>query len=284
MGFRLALVFALITFALSEPPSFLVQDKHMLAAFLKAFRGDLPKMDGHLLIIGDSTMSRLFDSFKEYYPRVDYRTSGHCDLNQFFNFTKADPWLSPSSDEGPCNKPITNCQDCHGCNHRIHPRLEVGVPSVEYLGIEFARDVEIQTPKFSTTQENLINLFLKPRYASFPSLTVIVNSAIHDAVCASVAYETNVRFLLALLKSLPNANVIWLGIANTLGQYTQTHQIMTIFNNISLEVARELRVVSIDIFQATSAYVSLLLDNVHFDMIFYRALTHLICDFLRHSN
>jgi hypothetical protein len=53
----------------------------------------------------------------------------------------------------------------------------------EYVGIEFARDLTLQTDLFDTTQQNIFRLYLP----SLPTFDVIVvNTGVHDLqVCGS---------------------------------------------------------------------------------------------------
>ena len=113
------------------------------------------------------------------------RKTSRCNLNRDFGYRSPilASWKVPnvSLGEGPVKygKQNTNCQDCSGCNSNfafcsrqsndtistpncvINKPPQCGSENNEllsyggYFSIEFARDVEIQTSRFSTTQENI---------------------------------------------------------------------------------------------------------------------------------
>ena len=113
----------------------------------------------------------------EQFQLKRFSTSTNDDMNtgwQIPNFTKG---------EGPLAFGLLNpyCTDCYGCDSEIvqwtimpqdstdmcpvqrkyiHHDTYTGPSSGGFLSIEFARDVELQTNKYGTTQENLISHYV----------------------------------------------------------------------------------------------------------------------------
>ncbi|CAB9523197.1 expressed unknown protein [Seminavis robusta] len=183
------------------------------------------------------------------------RYHSRCRLNQDFlhpaTCTNPEQWNPPNValGEGPvaygCYFP--NCEDCGdgGCNslysvcqRRQHEsseecRLPRSMPTNTnsdkpspmttqqnqvyggYFSIDFARDVELQTPQHKTTQENFAS-FLHQQYNADPWVmqsfggppVCVVGMGVHDMAIPSIAlpqYLTNLEWFLSLLL-LPPAN------------------------------------------------------------------------------
>eukprot|EP00977_Amphora_coffeiformis_P019973 scaffold7729_cov172-Amphora_coffeaeformis.AAC.2 len=149
--------------------------------------------------------------------------------------------------EGPCVFGLENpfCQDCRGCfSAKIDckPLEEEQQPPITgttwdqwlsstkisyqdrkdlfyggFLGVEFARDVELQTDRFQTTQENVAH-YLQHTWND-PSIlqiwqkpTCLVNTAHHDVLIPGItldAYVANVQWYLHLLHE-PCRDILWL--------------------------------------------------------------------------
>ena len=76
-----------------------------------------------------------------------------------------------------------------------------------FLGVEFARDVEVQTPQFSTTQENIAH-FVAQRWNTQEMLriyekpTCVINTGHHDVIITGMTQETyvaNVKWYLHMM-------------------------------------------------------------------------------------
>jgi hypothetical protein len=117
------------------------------------------------------------------------RRASRCHLNHLFGLPYAETWIQPDSSkfEGPTGNGLENhfCQDCDGCRSNfLQCTLKENDTVTDgdnddtnkcshdkklvyggYFSIEFARDVEIQTPQYKTTQEN-IALFLSESWSS----------------------------------------------------------------------------------------------------------------------
>ena len=95
------------------------------------------------------------------------------------------------------------CRDCHGCDAGLHECNITGniTAAVEYISLEFARDVSIQGPKYNTTQENVIKEYLQrnpPHYVAF-------NTGLHDTALndsSPSTYEENLEWYVSLFSAL----------------------------------------------------------------------------------
>ena len=111
------------------------------------------------------------------------KMADRCQLNDFFDLPYAEEWREPEvrpglhKFEGPLKYGLENhyCTDCSGCKSNL---LECQVDDTAdiaqsddvtqeadcarkhltyggFISIEFAKDVEVQTPRYTTTQENV---------------------------------------------------------------------------------------------------------------------------------
>ena len=161
-----------------------------------------------------------------HYWRLDFGKD-RCHINEQVGLDYPDTWTPPGEMEGPAMFGLENphCQDKRGglgdfidCKP-TKPDLESWVSTLNqeekenliysgFLGVEFARDVELQTPQFLTTQENVANLLLRDRWNTkemlqvFEKPTCIINTGHHDVIIANMtkeAYVANVQWYLHLL-------------------------------------------------------------------------------------
>lgn len=157
-----------------------------------------------------------------------------CDLNKILNFpyrankTWTPPMTSDGIFEGPVAAGLANpyCQDCWGCfpgflecqpanganmldlnPTRLFQEEEFNLVYGGFMGNEFARDVELQSPFHLTTQEN-VAYYLNQTWNTPEMLqvwekpTCIVNTGHHDVMIPGItleAYIANVRWYLHLL-------------------------------------------------------------------------------------
>eukprot|EP00669_Euglena_mutabilis_P009738 TRINITY_DN4579_c0_g1_i1.p1 TRINITY_DN4579_c0_g1~~TRINITY_DN4579_c0_g1_i1.p1 ORF type:complete len:302 (+),score=27.22 TRINITY_DN4579_c0_g1_i1:28-906(+) len=134
------------------PNPWRVKGREFLDAFLRVVKNQpVPESRGHFVFIGDTSIRYLFDEFRNPFAHTAWNSSDRCHLNDFFAFPKPNNWHKPSPHEGPLAYGLahTNCQDCPDCHHVLQHGLRPNASSVEYLSVEFARDVGIQTPTYS---------------------------------------------------------------------------------------------------------------------------------------
>lgn len=169
------------------------------------------------------------------------RLAQRCKFNELFNVEYSDEWLPPKADnfEGPIKFGSTNpfCQDCSGCSHNfLHCEMkgEEAAESDEnldsnkcfkkqvayggYFSIEFARDVEVQSPEHGTTQENVASYISKswnnPLHIleTWDKPICVISTGHHDAMIPGITvddYLTNVRWYLFIMKPVCG-HIIWL--------------------------------------------------------------------------
>jgi hypothetical protein len=272
------------------------------------------------LFFGDSTTWRLFRSspVKDLFGPsagaainkacpLQYTCYKHiherCHLNEAFHLTPRNEWVPPdlSLGEGPVKNGLIHqsCQDCKGCNstYSLCKKNMAAAPSScinslaygGYFSVEFARDVELQTPQFNTTQEN-VAAFIEKQFNS-PSHkedfggapNCVVSAGFHDMVIANITlpiYLSNVRWYLQLLKA-QCTHIIWLQNTAPLiqqkGNYSQTAQRTKIWNqgvynmlvrSNNTELKHHLTVM--DVFEASQNYSHA--DNVHMAPAWYKEL------------
>jgi len=156
-----------------------------------------------------------------------------------------------------------------------------------FIGMEFARDVELQTPTFRTTQENVAN-YLSQKWNSEEMLSVwdkpvcLVSGGIHDVMLnVSLAeHKANIEWYLNLLAG-PCRFLIWVAAtAPATEGYAQTVEGIRAYNAavremISDRVPAAVRdaTVFVDVFDASIGFPHN--DNVHMNATWYAALSDL---------
>ena len=236
------------------------------------------------------------------------RMSTRYQLNDFLDLQYADEWKmpDPTKFEGPLKYGLLNsyCTDCSGCASNFldcqiqqlfemdpvrqtcdRKRLTYG----GYMGIEFARDVEIQTPTYSTTQENIAEYLRHSWNDPTSPLQVmkdwglpicVINTGNHDAMLPDITLEDfikNVKWYLNIYR-YQCAHIIWLSntapaIDNT--NYVQTQQLMVQYDNAVKDLianTRSLRRMMsyINVFDASTKWPHA--DHIHMDNDWYARL------------
>jgi hypothetical protein len=209
------------------------------------------------LFLGDSTMKRLFDrsalkAVLVLEPLIksqdgclgqvscEEHLADRCKLNENLGLPYAEQWLppDPSMFEGPKKFGASNpfCTDCSGCQTQIlECRTQNDVDAIAktntrslskcskrryggFITMEFARDTEIQTPEFRTTQENVAAYV--DRVWNTPDMLhawgkpiCVLGTGNHDILLdgiTTVDFIKNVRFMLTSM--MPSCeHMIWLG-------------------------------------------------------------------------
>ena len=251
------------------------------------------------------------------------QTHLRCELNKAFLFPPMTSWRAPNLTlgEGPSRFGLVNanCQDCSGCNsayvicnrkqdaltrncvlnsitqatrgsnHANKPKAYGG-----YFSVEFARDVEVQTSKYETTQENVAS-FIQEHYNSDPWLLeqfggrpiCVVSAGIHDMTIPDIGlakFLVNVEWYLGLLME-PCGHIVWL--QNTAPErldsqesqdtkYPQTQESIKEWNDavhqvlVNSQRLPQERITIVDVFEASRDFNHQ--DNVHLAGQWYRAL------------
>jgi hypothetical protein len=208
---------------------------------------DIPLQHHRWAFLGDSTMKRLFSLSKlsEYlFDAAPIRsicpqylcstvTSARCNMNEILNLPRASHWMPPNVTlgEGPCSYGKENpfCLDCDGCTSSFlwcrngepeRPCLFSNTSRGMYGGyfsVEFARDVEVQTEQFATTQKSIAYYLgrdwnTEAITADFGRPICVVGAGHHDAGIPNITkavFLTNVERYLNLLSAQCD-HIIWL--------------------------------------------------------------------------
>lgn len=236
------------------------------------------------------------------------RMSQRCKLNDLFDLPYAEEWKRPhfKNYEGPLKYGLEHsyCTDCSGCKSNF---LDCQVQNVflqaakvdyapcerkrlaygGYISIEFARDVEIQTPKHSTTQENIAS-YLDTAWNEPDSLLLkewglpicFINTGNHDAMLPGMTiphFIKNVDWYLNLFKTRCS-HFVWLSNtapANDNTGYVQTEDLMKLYdvavkNLISNSPSLLKMTTFINVFESSIDWPHA--DHIHMDNVWYDRL------------
>ena len=205
--------------------------------------------------------------------------------------------------EGPTGYGLEHphCSDCSGCNADFL-ECEIKEPIVNwqqvvdardsirfggYFNVEFCRDVELQTPLFHTTQEN-VAFYLSNAFNSQSNLKIwqkpicIVSSASHDMTIQNLTtalYVRNVRWYLSFLE-LQCESLIWIAYtAPATDNYQQKIGLirewnLAVKNLLATDYILSEKTIFIDVFEAsvTSEHK----DNIHMRSLWYHRLSNLV--------
>lgn len=199
-----------------------------------------------------SPHKRLNDDCHAQSLACERKMGGRCNLNDPFDLPYPEKWSPPNSTSsargdlrfaGPVAHGASNpyCSDCNGCNTNflkcvLRKNVATGKCDASkneftyggYISMEFARDVEMQTPEFVTTQENLAAYI--DRVWNTPDMIqewgkpiCVISAGIHDVAIVELPladYVKNVNFLLTNFLSVCE-HIIWLG--NTAPRNDDSH-------------------------------------------------------------
>jgi hypothetical protein len=226
-----------------------------------------------VVFLGDSTMSRLALAFQGKTRRMLNENcpkhATRCDFAQYLSVSKG-KWTKPPPTCGPTDYGLQNpwCTDCSGCNAFL---CENETHSVEYLPVEFACDVEIQTARHVTTQSVVANYLRLAR----KRLTCVVNAGIHDEILD--AHEPYTLFVMQYVAALQEAcfDVVWITTSSvqTSSFAQKNERIATRNTNVLRAIPSMIK--TIDVFNATNSGRFTHADNVHMEPRYYETLSRL---------
>lgn len=147
------------------------------------------------------------------------RKGQRCDFPAYYGIAYKASFNSSDIPEhfGPTLYGMANrgCQDCSGCEPVLWTCELLGkTMEIEYIGIEFAADVEYQTDSYDTTQESIILGYLKKRVQAGDNWFAVFNTGVHDT--ASVGgrvdvFEKQLAYYTDLLLSVfSRQELLWL--------------------------------------------------------------------------
>ena len=228
--------------------------------------------------IGSSVMRRTFKAittvhniYNRWKWKGTYAYAERCNVGQFLGMktVPSENWSKPEyGKEGPLAFGLSNpgCADCSSCTAW---RNGEAAPSVDYLPVEFARDVEIQTDATSTTQE-AVGQYLARRGREI----CIVSAGVHDLAIPNVTKDTffrNVAFYTRQLKR-GCAKIVWVTMSSVRGdaQRPQKNDIILKWNDglIRGDFPDIAAILSVYGMSTTFSH----LDNVHLSPQYYLAL------------
>ncbi|CAG2217231.1 unnamed protein product [Mytilus edulis] len=164
------------------------------------------------------------------------KQAGRCNLISYLGQQKRSNWTKPSSTEGPVGYGLTHpfCTDCSGCNSAL---FNCGEIKTEYISVEYARDVEIQSTIGNTTQE-AVSLYFNSNFTN----VCVVNSGFHDMVLPALTdrlYVKNVQFYVQQLVQTCQ-NVIWISMTAVRGDkgFPQNNRRIHLWNRLMKEMLR----------------------------------------------
>ena len=198
---------------------------------------DLPKA------LVESPLEQL-EQNEECYPHVTCQNmqGSRCELNDLFDLPYPEHWVPPNRTDlhgleftGPVRFAASNpyCTDCSGCaSNFVKCNLMTNVSITEgcdekskrkflyggYISMEFAQDIELQTPEYLTTQENLgayIHRFWNTfsMVKEFGKPVCVLSAGIHETMIEGIQeddYVKNVEFMLKQFTAVCD-HIIWLG-------------------------------------------------------------------------
>ena len=173
-------------------------------------------------LLGDSTM-RLLYAFTEHLFPYKRKLGERCHQETYFGFPEnnIDMWVPPnhSSSEGPvffgAMKGNEFCSDCSGCASA--KKAALFNRSLEFLSVEFARDVEVPTAHTKTTQET-VALYLDQEVSSATDHVCVVNTGLHGMTVFNDTskYVENNRWYIDQLLGSKCGSLVWISISATL--------------------------------------------------------------------
>jgi len=238
-----------------------------------------------LLLIGDSTMKRTAIALAHNLLQCSkIREQDRCDFAKYFgiqyeNRTAAQiPVGSGPLHYGKRNRGCQDCSSCASTTWSCADGLEL-----QYLGIEFAKDVIYRTENFKTTQESIILGYI-PRILTRISLCIF-NTGLHDLAlgaskraksissASAQFYENNLNFYTSvLLQTFSPDRLYWIAttsvkekkIPNKYKMITNNRNIQ-LFNEIATSIMDQNMIKIYDAFTLSQEdkYQFLSQDGVH---------------------
>jgi len=174
---------------------------------------------------GDSQMGFLFEALQINYPRdislVRRACCRRCGFLDCCGLDRASVWTPPNASltQGQVKHGLSNhfCSDLAGWLNTMVKSTSDSF--MEYMVIEYASDVEHQTPHTNTTQETAV-LYLQNQNVSIHDNVCVANNGIHDQNACwnrdECLYLDNVKTYFQLLDSVCGS-IVWIGLSSVGG-------------------------------------------------------------------
>lgn len=173
------------------------------------------------------------------------------------------------------------CRDCSGCDAAF---VHCGALRVDFIAVEWARDVELQTLHYNTTQE----VVATEHFRKDPPDMVIFNTGAHDIDFfqehGSKFYETHLRWYTELLLAR-NVPVLFLNSASIADnlipeqyRHVTSDEFIQQANHIARQIMQEMRVPYLDAYKISSDKYAQALreDAVHFKKEYYNEICRIL--------
>ena len=251
--------------------------------------------------------------------QCSHRIIGRCERMEEFHLSRLptiEEWRYPNFTigEGPLVFGLENpyCTDCSGCESEVTACTILKDDNVDectadiirqrdiddsvssytgpsyggFFSVEFARDVELQTVEYSTTQENLISKYIADQWNTvdlvleFGRPICVVSTGHHDVIVPNVTldvYLYNVNWYLELLLQQCDY-IIWTTNNAPLtddyeqtvdGTYEWNMAVLHLLNSTANDMIRN-QVFFLDVFNASITYPKD--DNIHMNPSWYEKL------------
>ena len=247
------------------------------------------------VLLGDSTMGRLWEWGIMQQMRPGWsspgckvlNSSGRCDMLAYLGFPRAAHWNPPQrSREGPgvstygsehpfCITASAKYAVKEACDG--HEPGAIDMVTVEYLPVQQARDVELQSPTTPTTQDTVAAYYEQQQQQD----VCILNTGLHEAdlmpEISDLTYVANVHHYVGLLARHCRA-MLWLSTSKTrddvLEKQSNTHISRRNGMVRAMLQERHRAVFFLDLWALSDVPKNSTLrdDNVHFKGAYYRAL------------
>ncbi|XP_052084424.1 uncharacterized protein LOC127721669 [Mytilus californianus] len=225
-----------------------------------------------LVFLGDSSMYRLFMTIMRKKRSCNVlKQANRCNLISYLGQQRRSKWTKPSSTEGPYSYGLTHpfCTDCSGCSSALYNCEDI---KIEYISVEYARDVEIQSTTSNSTQ-GAVSLYLNSNFTN----VCVVNSGLHDMILPALTdrhYVKNVHFYVQHLVQTCQ-NVIWISTTAVRGDkgFPQNNRRIHRWNRLIKDMVRNKfpNVGFMDMFPITNS-TKAHTDNVHLTESVYKLI------------
>jgi len=173
-----------------------------------------------IVLIGDSTMAHMVVHLEDFACSGGLtllRKGERCTTMEFMGIERSPVWNKPTRRQGPLDwaKDHPFCQDCEGCEARqircnMHDANgHTRTANVEYIGIEFAQDVELQSVE-SNTSQGVVGEYLCRK--EHPATVLITDGAHHFWGHGDFPSDVYVEYWRSFIKHLKKCakEIVWM--------------------------------------------------------------------------
>lgn len=203
-------------------------------------------------------------------------------------------WHLPDPLEGPTDYGLkhSHCMDCNSClSNFVSCNQPCPIPFGGYIAMEYARDVELQSADYNTTQEN-IALFIQQWMTAANNTDMdsspicIINVGIHDITIPLLTDESffiNLKWMFHLLNPLCG-HFVWIHLTAPFNEtYNQKTPRLKRWNEGVLQMLNRSpdlkhKASVLDVFAASQHWKHK--DNVHMDRSWYVSLGEMLLKLL----